>query len=170
MAKLKELGVERNLPAGSMRNPLIANGSRCAARVGGGREGLRLGSDANDSHPPPPKSRGQIFRGPHLVPALKNGGGPGEGSKKNSKPRRASPPRDSCVLRVLRVLLSSRYPRGAEAISASAGVHRSTGYRLLLIIELDSGIPLVRQVMRDPYGGRLKVFWGVDWERLRGMG
>lgn len=170
MAKLKELGMARNLPEESMRNSLIADGSLCAARVGVGREGVRLGSDESDSHPPPPKSRGQVFRGPHLVQALKNGGGPGEGSKKNSKTRRASSPRDSCVLRVLRVLLSSRYPRGAEAIAASAGVHRSTGYRLLLIIEMESGIPLARQMMRDPYGGRLKVFWGVDWERLRGMG
>lgn len=170
MAKLKELGMARNLPEESMRNSLIADGSLCAARVGMGRSAPGNGLDETDSYPPPPKSRGQIFRGPHLVPALKNGGGPGEAPQKNPKPNHASQPRNSCVLRVLRALLSARYPHDVEAISASAGVHKSTGHRLLLVIELESGIPLVRSMMPGPCGGRPKMLWGVDWERLRGMG
>ena len=71
---------------------------------------------------------------------------------------------------VLRVLLTSRYPRTAPAIAASAGVSRATGYRALLRLVLGSGLPIAREGMRDGTGGTPTTLWGIDWAALRRMG
>lgn len=74
------------------------------------------------------------------------------------------------MFRVLRVLLASRYPRSAQAIAASAGVSRATGYRALAKIEVSSGLPVMTETVLDPFTWKPVMLWGIDWARLRGMG
>lgn len=73
------------------------------------------------------------------------------------------------VWRVMRALLSSRYPRTVPAIAASADVPRCSAYRALLTIELESGLPLTVTDAMGAYGRRVRMV-GIDWDALRRMG
>lgn len=166
---MKELGLARFLRGAAMRKALIRKGAACVAGVGAVRVGAGQGLNATDSQPPPGKSSVRFRTAPHLVAARKMGGGPGEGRKKKSKPPHGVP-HGAGVLMVLRELLAARYPRSAAAIAASAGVSRATAYRALMRLEVDSGLPVVRERVQDPMGGAPLALWGIDWPRLRGMG
>lgn len=171
-AKVKEVGLAWILTGGRVGNLLIGKGLGSAGGVGAGQHG----QSGNHSQVPPTKSRCPIPYTPHLVGPRKNGGGPGEGQKKianRAAPRRrVDGPQGGAegMFRVLRVLLASRYPRSAQAIAASAGVSRATGYRALAKIEVSSGLPVTTETVLDPYTWKPVMLWGIDWARLRGMG
>ena len=160
-----------------MRNSLIRKAESDPAGVGAGRVGGWPPVNGNDSHPPPTQSSVNVHKIPDLVGAPKNGGGAGEGCEKKSatvrgRRRKTDGPRGGAdgALRVQRTLLASRYPRSAAAVGASAGVSRAQVHRSLRTIELDSGLPLLREQVIDERNGKPTWLWGIDWARLRGMG
>lgn len=158
-----------------MYNSLIGQGLCRSAGVGAGHHR----TNENDSHPPPTKSRHVEKYTAHLVGPRKMGGGPGEGPKKKSGltprrrdgrlKRRAGVGEPACLLLVLRVLLSARHPRTAMAIAASADVARASAYRVLLRLELHSGLPILRQRIEKNADHPATTLWGIDWPRWRGM-